>query len=340
MEERKRETVFVTGASAGVGRAVAREFAAHGANIGLYARDMRGEESARAEVESLGGRALILRGDVADWGRLDWCAGELEKEFGPIDVWVNNAMTTVFSPFVDITPDEFRRVTEVTYLGYVHGTLAALRRMKPRNRGSIVQVSSVLAYRSIPLQSAYCGAKHAIKGFTDSVRSELMHDKSKVRLSEVLLPAVNTPQFDWCLDKMGRQPQPIPPIYDPEAMAKGVYWAAHHARRELTIGLRSEAFIWGDKLFPGIGDRYLASHGYSGQMTKEQVPPGRPSNLWNPVDTDPGVRGRFDGKAWKASKQLWVMTHLGISWLVAAAAAAAAAAGCALFSRLRSSRPA
>ena len=241
-----REVVVITGASAGVGRALVREFARRGAWIGLLARGPDGLEAARIEVEDAGGRALVLPTDVADADAVEAAASAVEQTFGPIDIWINNAMVSVFSPVREMTAAEFRRVTEVTYLGIVHGTLAALRRMLSRDRGTIVQVGSALAYRGTPLQSAYCGAKHAVQGFTESLRSELLHDGSRVRVTMVQLPALNTPQFSWVKSRLPREPQPVPPIFQPEVAARAIYWSAHHHRRELSIGLPTVAAIWGN----------------------------------------------------------------------------------------------
>src|SRR3954463_1290360 len=261
------EVVVVTGASSGIGRAIARRFAQDGASIGLIARGREGLDAARREVEEAGGRALVRPTDVADWDGVNSAARGVEEAFGPIDVWVNNAMTTVFAPFAEIEPDEFKRVTEVTYLGVVWGTRAALGRMVPRDRGSIVLVGSALAYRGIPLQSAYCGSKHAIKGFFESVRTELLHDKSKVRISMVELPAVNTPQFDHCRTRLPKQPQPVPPIYQPEVAADAIAWAAKSGEREVYVGAPTWKTIWGERIAPGIADRFLAKNGYASQMT-------------------------------------------------------------------------
>jgi short-subunit dehydrogenase len=319
------EIVVITGASAGVGRATVREFAKRGAHIGLLARSEAGLEAARCEVESLGGRALIIPVDVAYYDQVETAATRVERELGPIDIWINDAMVSVFSPFQEMHPDEFRRVTEVTYLGTVYGTMAALRCMIPRNRGTIVQVGSALAYRSIPLQSAYCGAKHAIRGFTDSLRSELLHDNVEVHLTMVQLPALNTPQFDWVKSRLPRRPQPVPPIFQPEVAARGIYWAAHHRRREVDIGLPSVKAIVANKIFPGYLDRYLARHGYDAQQTTEPADPNRPNNLWNPLPGDFGAHGRFDERAQKHSGQLWITTHRG--WFAAGLGALMAGAG-------------
>src|SRR5947207_4278946 len=251
-----RQVVVVTGASAGVGRATVRAFAQRGADVGLLARGVDGLEAARREVEAAGGRAIAIPTDVADADRVEAAADRIERELGPIDVWVNNAMVSVFSPVKELTPDEVHRVTEVTYLGVVYGTLAALKRMLPRDRGSIVQVGSALAYRGIPLQAAYCGAKHAIQGFTESLRSELLHDKSNVRVTMVQLPAINTPQFSWVKSRLPREPQPVPPIYAPEIAADAIVWAARHRRREMSVGAPTVAAIWGNKVASGLADRY------------------------------------------------------------------------------------
>src|SRR5438876_8742284 len=261
-----KQVVVVTGASAGVGRAAVRAFARLGADIGLLARGTDGLESARREVEAAGGRALVLPTDVADCDQVESAAERTERELGPIDVWVNNAMVSVFSPVKELQADEVKRVTEVTYLGVVYGTLAALRRMLPRNHGAIVQVGSALAYRGIPLQAAYCGAKHAIQGFTESLRCELLHDNSRVHVVMVQLPAMNTPQFDWVKSRLPREPQPVPPIYQPEIAADAIVWAATHRRRELSVGGTTVAAIWSNKVASGLLDRYIAKTGYDSQQ--------------------------------------------------------------------------
>jgi short-subunit dehydrogenase len=313
----KSEIVVITGASAGVGRATVREFAKRGAHVALLARSGCGLDAARDEVEGLGGQALIIPTDVADHKQVESAADEIEEKLGPIDIWINNAMVSVFSPFLEMEADEFRRVTEVTYLGVVYGTMAALRYMVPRNRGTIVQAGSALAYRSIPLQSAYCGAKHAICGFTDSLRSELLHDHINVHLTIVHLPALNTPQFEWVKSRLPRKPQPVPPIFQPEVAARGIHWAAHHRRRELYVGLPTVKAIIANKMFPGYLDRYLAKHGYEGQQTSEPDPHVRPNNLWNALPGDFGAHGRFDRQAHPRSLQLWATTHR--AWFGAAA---------------------
>ena len=303
------EVTVITGASAGVGRAIAREFAKRNARVALIARGGSRLEAARREVEDLGGRALALPVDVADAGQVEQAAERVEQEFGPIDIWINNAMTTVFAPFADITPAEFQRVTEVTYLGYVYGTMSALHRMKPRNRGTIVQVGSALAYRSIPLQSAYCGAKHAIVGFTDSVRCELIHDHSAIHITVVHLPAMNTPQFSWCRTKLPNHPQPVPPIFEPEVAAEAIYWAAHQRRRELYVGYPTSMAIYGQEIAPGFADRYLGHTGYDSQQTSEPVPPGRPDNLFESVPGNWAAHGVFTSRAINFSPLTWFEKH-------------------------------
>jgi short-subunit dehydrogenase len=284
MEKTNRgKVVVVTGASAGVGRAVVAEFARQGAHIGLIARGRERLEAAKRQVEELGGKALVLPTDVADAEQVEYAAERTEQELGPIDIWVNDAMTTIFAPFLEITPAEFKRATEVTYLGQVYGTMAALKRMHARNRGTIVQVGSALAYRSIPLQSPYCGAKHAIVGFTDSIRSELIHDKSAVHITAVMLPAMNTPQFSWCRTRLPRHPQPVPPIFQPEVAARAIVWAASHKRREVYVGFPTVKAIYGNELAPAFADRYLAKHAFDGQQTSQPVSADRPDNLFEPV---------------------------------------------------------
>ena len=318
------EVVVITGASAGVGRATVREFARHGAYIGLLARNEEALESARREVEEAGGKALVLPTDVADPDQVEAAAGRVEDELGPIDIWVNDAMTTIFSPVWEIEPQEFKRATEVTYLGAVYGTMAALRRMRPRNRGKVLQVGSALSYRAIPLQSPYCGAKHAMRGFTDSVRTELMHEGSGVSITMVQLPGLNTPQFDICRNKLGYHSQPVPPIYQPEVAAEGIYWAAHSDRREVYVGASSAITITGNKVAPWLGDLYLAKTGFSGQQTEERISPDRPDNLFEPVPGDHGAHGSFDKRAKEKSYQLWLTERRG--WLAAGGALLGAAA--------------
>jgi short-subunit dehydrogenase len=319
------KVVVVTGASAGVGRAVAHAFARRGATVGLVARARAGLEAAAEEVRALGGTALVLPADVADHDEVDAAAQAVERRAGPIEVWVNDAMATVFAPLSDTTPDEFRRATEVTYLGTVHGTMAALRRMVPRDRGVVVQVGSALAYRAIPLQAAYCGAKFAVRGFTDSVRTELLHDRSSVWITMVQLPAVNTPQFSWCRTRLPNHPQPVPPIFDPDVPAEAVYWAATHRRRELIVGGSALKAIAASMVAPGLADRYLARTGYdSQQMQDEPVDPDRPDNLFEPVPDVAATRGRFSPQSRTQSRELWLATHRGA--LLAAAGGALLAA--------------
>jgi short-subunit dehydrogenase len=305
------ETVVITGASAGVGRATAHAFAARRAKVGLIARGTPALEGAAAEVEKRGGKALALPLDIADADAVDAAAERVESQFGPIDIWVNCAMATIFAPFHRISPEEYRRATEVTYLGFVYGTMAALKRMRDRNRGSIVQVGSALSYRAIPLQSAYCGAKFAIRGFTDSLRTELMHDSVDVNLVMVQMPALNTPQFDWARNKMSRRPQPVPPIFQPEIAADAIVYAAHSRRREVWVGGSSVQAIVANKFFPGLLDRYLAKRGYTAQLTDEPADPEQPDNLFDPVGGDPDTHGRFDTRATAWSAELWATKHRG-----------------------------
>lgn len=310
---RQSEIIVVTGASAGLGRATARAFARRGARIGLLARGRDGLEAAQREVESLGGQAIVLPTDVADADQVAEAADIVERQFGPIDVWINNAMVSVFSPVKEMTPEEYKRVTEVTYLGVVYGTLAALKRMLPRDRGVIVQVGSALAYRGIPLQSAYCAAKHAIQGFTDSLRSELIHDRSSVRVTMVQLPAMNTPQFSWVKSRLPRKAQPVPPIYQPEIGAEAIFYVAHNDRREMYVGYPTVGVIIGDKIFPALGDWYLAKNGYDAQQTDQPVEPDRRDNLWQSLPGDHGAHGTFDDRATASSPQLWM--NMNRKWL-------------------------
>ncbi|MCB2177127.1 MAG: SDR family oxidoreductase [Actinomycetales bacterium] len=318
--------VVVTGASGGVGRAVVRELAGPGVAIGLAARGRAGLEAAAAEVEEAGGTALVLPTDVADPAQVEAAAARAEDELGPIDTWINVAFSSVFAPFTQVSAEEFGRATAVTYLGYVHGTKAALDRMLPRDRGTIVQVGSALAYRGIPLQSAYCGAKHAMVGFTESLRTELMHDGSHVRVTMVHLPAVNTPQFSWVLSRLPRHPQPVPPIYQPEVAARAIVAAADDPRRrEYYVGSSTAATVIGGKLAGGLLDRYLALTGYDSQQTDAPVAPDRPANLYDPVDEDRdlGAHGEFDGAATDRS---WQARFTSSPWLVAGAVNLAALA--------------
>lgn len=312
MKKTKQErVVVVTGASAGVGRATIRAFANEGARVGLIARDTEGLHTAEREVGELGGKGLAVAADVADAAQVEAAAARIEAELGPIEVWVNNAMTTVFAPVTDITPEEFKRATEVTYLGTVYGTMAALRRMMPRNAGRIIQVGSALAYRSIPLQSAYCGAKHAIAGFTDSLRTELVHDRKNIHLTMVQLPAMNTPQFTWCRSKMPRHPQPVPPIFQPEVAAERIVWASHHKRREVFVGAPTVIAIEGNKIAPALADYYLGRTGFDSQQTQEPVSPDRPDNLFEPVPGDFGAHGIFGPAAHQEAATTWLAVHKG-----------------------------
>ncbi len=305
------QVVVVTGASAGVGRAVVQEYARRGAAIGLLARRSEGLEEAAREAEQLGGRALAIPTDVADADAVEAAAEQIERELGPIDIWVNNAMTTIFAPFEQVSPEEYRRATEVTYLGTVYGTMSALKRMSPRNRGTIVQVGSALSYRAIPLQAPYCGAKHAIRGFTDSLRCELLHDKKNIHLTMVQLPAVNTTQFNWCRSRLPNHPQPVPPIFQPEVAARAVVWAGDHRRRELIVGASAWKAIWGNKFFPGFADWYLSRMGYESQQTETPVAPDRPDNLFEPLANGHSAHGIFDERARSTSWHLWANTHWG-----------------------------
>jgi short-subunit dehydrogenase len=299
----------VTGASAGVGRATVRELARRGFDIALMARGEERLKTAAREVEDAGRQALILPVDVADHDSVEEAAEAAERQLGPIELWVNNAMTSVFGQFAEIEPEDFRRVTEVTYLGVVNGTRAALRRMVPRDRGVVVQVGSALAYRGIPLQSPYCGAKHAVRGFTDSVRTELLHEHSAVRLTEVHLPALNTPQFDWVKSLLPRRAQPVPPIYQPEVAARAIAWAAEHDRREVWVGGSTWATIVANRVAPGLLDRYLGWTGFDSQQTDQPEDQKRPDNLYGAVPGGRGARGRFDEGAKDRSAQLWLTTH-------------------------------
>ncbi len=313
----EREVVVVTGASAGLGRAIARRFARDGAAVALLARGKDGLEGARRDCERLGGKGLVIPTDVSDAAAVERAAAEVEAELGPIDIWVNNAMVSVFSPVREMLAEEYQRVTNVTYMGYVHGTLAALKRMSARDRGVIIQVSSALAYRSIPLQSAYCAAKHAILGFTASLRTELIHERSNVRVTLVHMPALNTPQFSWVKSRLPRKPQPVPPIFEPEVGADAVAWAARNdCGREISVGWPSVEAVYGNKILPGYADRYLAKTGFASQQTKEPADPDRPNNLWEPLPGDHGAHGRFDSRAHPFSIELWLRTHRELATLV------------------------
>jgi NAD(P)-dependent dehydrogenase (short-subunit alcohol dehydrogenase family) len=322
------QVVVVTGAAAGVGRAVARAYGERRARVGLIARGIDGLEGAKREIEEMGGQALVLPLDVSDARAVEDAAEEVEQQLGPIDTWVNVAMLSVFSPVKEMQPDEYKRVTDVTYLGYVYGSLAALKRMLPRDRGTICQVSSALAFRSIPLQSAYCAGKHAIKGFTESLRTELLHDKSNVHVTMAHLPAVNTPQFNWVKSRLPRKPQPVPPIFQPELIARGILYAADNAgtRRDLIVGWPAWKAIWGEKFVPGYIDRVLANSGYESQQYDGAPSPDRQDNLWEPVPGDWGAHGDFDDRAHDFSWQLWLEMHRGLAAGAAAAGVTAMAA--------------
>lgn len=322
MEVNRKDNVVVTGASAGAGRSIALEFARHGARVALIARGKERLEDAKKEIENMGGEAITFSVDVANAEQLEAAAALVEEKWGPIDVWVNNAMVGVLSPVKEMKPEEYKRVTEVTYLGQVYGTQAALKRMLPRNKGSIVLVGSALAYRGIPLQSAYCGAKHAIMGFYDSLRAELLHDKSKVSVTTVQLPAMNTPQFDWMRNKMPNKPRPMGTIFQPEAAARTVYHAAYHPDREYKVGFPTLQAIIGNKLLPEVGDWVLAKNGFKGQQTDEPAGNGqdRLDNLFEPAPGLFGAHGRFDSSAKETS---WV-GQLGRHQMIPAAAAVVA----------------
>lgn len=320
--------VVVTGASAGVGRAVVRRFARDSAQIGLIARGEDGLRGAAQDVDKLGGRALIVPCDVADHGAVEEAADRVEAELGPIDIWINVAFAGVMARFVDIAPEDYGRVTDVTYHGQVNGVRAALRHMLPRNRGHIVLTGSALAYRGIPLQSAYCGAKHAIQGFQDSLRAELFHAKSRVHVAMVQLPGVNTPQFDWIKTDLPCKPKPASPPYQPEVAAEAIHYAAHHRRKQVLVGLPTLEAVYGDMVASPLLDRWLGRTGFAGQQDHEPVEAGRRDNLWEPVPGDHGAHGRFDAEARRWSPQLWATTHRG--WLAGAGVALAGLAGLAL----------
>ncbi len=332
------QVVVVTGASGGIGRATATAFGARGAKVALLARGEAGLAGAAGDVEAGGGQALVLPTDVADPAQIEAAAERVESELGPIDVWVNVAFTSVFSPFEKITPEEYKRVTEVNYLGFVYATMAALKRMTPRDAGTIVQVGSALAYRGIPLQTAYCGSKHAIQGFNEALRCELLHDKSNVHVTMVQMPAVNTPQFSWVINRLPKHAQPVPPIYQPEVAARGVLYAADHPhRREYWVGGSTMGTLAANAIAPGVLDRYLARTGYKSQQTNQDRSPDQAENLWNPADgtngKDYGAHGAFDNKAVDRSEQLWLSHHHGLLGAAAGALAAGAALGVALARR-------
>lgn len=309
--EKRSQVVVITGAGAGVGRATVRKFASTGARMGLVGRNQARLDQAAQEVRNLGGEAMVCIADSADAMQIEAAAAAIETTFGHIDIWINNAMVTIFSPFSEISPEDYKRATEVTYLGAVYGTMAALKRMKARNCGAIVQVGSALAYRAIPLQAPYCGSKFAIRGFTDSVRTELLHENSKVHITMVQMPGLNTPQFDWGKNHMPMKPQPMPPIFEPEVAAKAIFWAAHHRRREVYVCLSSLKAIWANKFIPGLLDRYLARKGYSGQQDNQPADSSHPDNLWQSVEGDIAAHGRFDNRAEPGGIQLWATLYRG-----------------------------
>jgi short-subunit dehydrogenase len=304
------KVVVVTGASGGVGRAVARELGRRGCRVGLLARGSDALEAAAREVEQLGGRAMAIPADVADAGQVESGAEAVDREFGQIDVWINNAMVSMYAPFWEISPEEYKHITEVTYLGQVYGTMAALKRMRERNRGTIVQVGSALAKRSIPLQSAYCGAKHAIAGFTESIRAELIHEKSNVYITIVHLPGVNTTQFEWTKNRMPHKPRPTGPIFQPEVAAGGILFAAEHPwRKKLIIGFPTWQAVVGEKFVPGALDHYLAHAAWEGSQLPQPADPNHPDNFWHPLPGDHGSHGPFDAQAKWHSGQLWATEH-------------------------------
>lgn len=318
-----RRVVVVTGASAGVGRVTAIAFAREGAQVALIARGIDGLNGAARDVREAGGQPMVVPLDVADPQAVTNAARAIEEELGPIDVWVNNAMLSVFSPVRQMRPEEYRRVTDVTYLGYVYCTLAALRHMAPRRRGTIIQVGSALAFRGIPLQSAYCGAKHAIQGFTESLRAELLHDQLDIHVPMIHLAAMNTPQFDWVKSRLPHRAQPVPPIFQPEVAADAIVWSSHHPRRtHVYVGFPTVKAIWGNRIAPWYADRYLARNGYESQQTDEPVDPDRPHNLWEPLPGDRGAHGRFDDRATTHSTYTWWTTHRPLSSLGALAISA------------------
>ncbi len=329
---KQAEVVVITGASGGIGRAAARRFGADGAKVALLARGRRGLDGAAAEVQQAGGQALVLPIDVAEPDQVEAAASSVEDAFGPIDIWVNDAMVTVYAEFLDIEPDEFKRATDVTYLGMVWGTRAALKRMVPRDRGSLVQVCSAMSYRGIPLQAPYCGAKHACKGFTESIITELLHHKSKVRVSMIQLPGLNTTQFTWGRTKLPKQTMPVPPIYQPEVAADAIHYAAHHKRRQIYVGIPTVMNILGERVAPWLLDRYLAKTGFDSQMTDQPLEPDGHDNLFDPVDEDRGAHGPFDEQAHGVSLQYELakrrrMLLVGFGAAAAGAGAAAIRAG-------------
>jgi NAD(P)-dependent dehydrogenase (short-subunit alcohol dehydrogenase family) len=333
MSESRPPIVVVTGGSAGIGRATVREFARNGYDVAILARGQDGLDATRREVEEIGRRALPIPTDVADWKAVENAAERTESELGPIDVWVNNAFAGIFARFMDVTAEEYERVTQVTYLGQVNGTRAALKRMLPRNSGKIVLVGSALAYRGIPLQSAYCGSKHAIQGFIDSLRCELLHDRTNVTITMVQMPGVNTPQFDWIRARLPGQPRPVGKVYQPEVAGRAIYAAAHDTRKEMLVGLATVEAVWGNKVASSALDDYLAATGFKSQQRPEPVSPDRRDNLFEPVAGDRGAHGSFDDEAVDSSAELWVSEHKKELGLAALGAAAVAGAGFMLASR-------
>lgn len=336
MSTAKAPIAVVTGGTAGIGRATVREFARNGYDVAILARGKDGLEAARREVEETGKRALAISTDVARWDAVEAAAEQIERELGPIDIWVNNAFAGIFSRFMDVTPDEYERVTQVTYIGQVNGTRAALKRMLARDRGKIVLVGSALAYRGIPLQSAYCGAKHAIQGFIDSVRTELLHDKTNVSITMVQMPGVNTPQFDWIRAKLPGQPRPVGKVYQPEVAARAIFAAAHSDRKEMLVGLPTLEAVWANKFASSMMDDYLAATGFESQQRPERVEPDRKDNLFEPVMGDHGARGSFDDEAVDSSAELWISEHKKELALTLLGGAAIAGAGFMLATRARS----
>ncbi len=317
------QVVVITGASSGIGRATVRRFAAPDIRLALIARDREGLHYAEREARSAGADAMVLPADVSDPAAVDAAAAATEEALGPIDVWINVAMTTVFAFFGDIEPDEFRRATDVTYHGSVWGMRAALRRMAPRDRGTIVQVGSAMAYRGIPLQAPYCGAKHAVQGVFESLRTELRHTGSHVHLTTVHLPGVNTPQFEHCRNKFEKRSQPVPPVYQPEVAADAIHWAAHHRRREIFVGVPTVYTVWGNRLAPWLAERYLARTAVSSQLSEVRHSPAAPGNLFEPPDGDAGAHGPYDDRAHGRSVQWWASRHRrGLLGVMAGAAAA------------------
>jgi NAD(P)-dependent dehydrogenase (short-subunit alcohol dehydrogenase family) len=333
MSEHTSRIVVVTGGTAGIGRAAVREFAKNGYDVAILARGKDGLEATRREVEAAGRKALAIPTDVADWKAVEAAAERIERELGPIDVWVNNAFAGIFSRFMDVTPQEYERVTQVTYMGQVNGTRAALKRMLPRDKGKIVLVGSALAYRGIPLQSAYCGSKHAIQGFIDSLRCELLNEKTNVTVTMVQMPGVNTPQFDWIRAKLPGQPRPVGKVYQPEVAGCAIYAAAHDTRKEMLVGLPTVEAVWGNKVASSLLDDYLAATGITAQQRPERVQPDRKDNLFEPVAGDHGAHGSFDDEAVDSSAELWVTEHKKELGLAALGAAAVAGVGFMLASR-------